>query len=407
MSARKFKKTLLLLLAFKLALFFFLVTRSDISNFSGINFFQGRWLPKLKSFNGNFLFDLLPGSTRKNKSILIWNSPDRIEVAAFGMGYESFVHGNCEVSSCVIYENHSALPLNEYDAIVVNMHELWITKLPDFNRSQQQRFIFLTQESPATMFLDVEAMANVFNWTMSYRLNSDIPLLYGRIRPGPTAPTSPEAIQHLIDRMHIISDRNYATNKTDLVAWMVSNCKTDSLRETYVRQLNKSIQVDVYGNCGTLSCPKNDSHWLSYPECYNMLEKKYKFYLSFENSVCNDYVTEKFFEIANHDMVPIVYGGANYSEIAPPHSYINALDYTPEKLAEYLKMLDANDTLYNEYFWWKEYFTVESGVYQMARHGFCDLCKKLHDDEGSVKYYSELVSQWQYDVVCHSFTSWE
>ncbi len=81
-----------------------------------------------------------------------------------------------------------------------------------------------------------------------------------------------------------------------------------------------------------------------------MLGKKYKFYLSFENCTCTDYVTAKFFELVNRDIIPIVYGGANYSQLAPPHSYINALDFTPETLAQYLKILDANDTLYNEYF---------------------------------------------------------
>jgi hypothetical protein len=31
---------------------------------------------------------------------------------------------------------------------------------------------------------------------------------------------------------------------------------------------------------------------------------------SFENSVCDDYVTEKLFKILPFDVVPIVYGGA-------------------------------------------------------------------------------------------------
>jgi len=138
-----------------------------------------------------------------------------------------------------------------------------------------------------------------------------------------------------------------------------------------------------------------------------MLEEKYKFYLSFENSICVDYVTEKFFMILKYNMVPVVYGGAKYNEIAPPHSYINALDFTPEKLAQYLKLLDSNDTLYNEYFWWKEHYEVEAGVEQMAGHGFCDLCKKLHQEEGVIKYYYELVSDWDPERNCKTFSSWE
>ena len=83
------------------------------------------------------------------------------------------------------------------------------------------------------------------------------------------------------------------------------------------------------------------------------------------------------------------------------------MQFSPEKLAEYLKVLDADDSLYNEYFWWKGHYRVEAGVKQMARHGFCDLCKKLHHDEGIAKYYPELVSEWHYGTKCNRFVSWE
>ena len=50
-------------------------------------------------------------------------------------------------------------------------------------------------------------------------------------------------------------------------------------------------------------------------------------------------------------MVPVVYGLGNYSAVAPPHSFINVLDFAgPAELAAYLKYLDGNDTAYNEYF---------------------------------------------------------
>ena len=51
--------------------------------------------------------------------------------------------------------------------------------------------------------------------------------------------------------------------------------------------------------------------------------------------------------------MPVVYGAADYKDFAPPHSYINILDFpTIEKLVDYLKYLDSNDTAYNEYFAW-------------------------------------------------------
>jgi hypothetical protein len=83
--------------------------------------------------------------------------------------------------------------------------------------------------------------------------------------------------------------KNYAANKTKQVAWFVSNCGARTRRLEYARELQKYIGVDIYGSCGDKTCPRGD------PQCTNLLNKDYKFYLSFENSHCKDYITEKFF----------------------------------------------------------------------------------------------------------------
>jgi alpha-1,3-fucosyltransferase len=360
----------------------------------------------LISFNSNLSYTKTSNSKKKNsfKSILIWNSPNLIETAVFGFGHDPFVKHECEVSDCTVFDSQSALPLNEYDAIVMHMCLIWLSDLPDFQRKFNQRFIFLSAESPASIsrsLPDIVNMTNFFNWTMSYRLNSDIQLLYGRIEPKATAPKTPEETRRLIKATELQkSNKNFAKKKTRMVAWMVSHCDTPGLREMYVSHLRDFIPIDIYGKCGNLSCSRNATHSYSDQKCYDMLELKYKFYLSFENSICDDYVTEKFFEIMNRKIVPIVYGGANYSMIAPTHSYIDAMHYTPKRLAQYLKYLDGNDNLYNEYFWWKDHYRVEAGVQQMARNGFCDLCKKLHRDQNYTKSYSELISEWHPQKNC-------
>ena len=60
-------------------------------------------------------------------------------------------------------------------------------------------------------------------------------------------------------------------------------------RLQYAQELAQYIGVDIYGECSSLKCPRS-SH-----SCFEMLNSKYKFYLAFENSNCEYYITEKFF----------------------------------------------------------------------------------------------------------------
>ena len=67
-------------------------------------------------------------------------------------------------------------------------------------------------------------------------------------------------------------------------------------------------------------------------------------------------------------------GGADYSEIAPPKSYINVEDFsTPSQLADYLQYLVKNQTAYEDYFQWKKYFKVY-GTMSDQNRAMCQVC---------------------------------
>ena len=88
-------------------------------------------------------------------------------------------------------------------------------------------------------------------------------------------------------------------------------------------------------------------------------------------------------------MIPVVYGAANYSHFAPPHSYINALDFdSPKSLAGYLLELSKNHTEYLNYFRWKKYYSVG----RSNQKTICDLCHILHE-RNSTKIYKKI-STW-------------
>ena len=70
------------------------------------------------------------------------------------------------------------------------------------------------------------------------------------------------------------------------------------------------------------------------------------FYLSFENSICKDYVTEKFWRFKKL-IVPVVMKREIYQNIMPDGSYIAASDFkSPKELADYLYKLALNEEEY-------------------------------------------------------------
>jgi len=141
----------------------------------------------------------------------------------------------------------------------------------------------------------------------------------------------------------------------------------------YAQELSKHIQVDIYGSCGSFSCSKLDED-----SCFKLLDKDYRFYLSFENSNCKDYITEKFWQNGlSNDIIPIVMGARpeDYKRVAPHHSYIHVEDFPggPKDLAQYLKELEGNKDLYNQYFKWK-------GTGEMINTKFlCRVCALLNE----------------------------
>ena len=76
--------------------------------------------------------------------------------------------------------------------------------------------------------------------------------------------------------------------------------------------------------------------------------------------------------LGEENVIPIVLGGANYTKLAIPGSYINVLDFKSVKdLADYLHYLDKNSTAYNEYFKWRQIYRTVSLSF------FCTFCETI------------------------------
>ncbi len=267
-------------------------------------------------------------------------------------------------------------------------------------RLPTQHFVFLLYESPVHTDLELlrrPIFTNYFNTTMTYRRDSDIVDLhpYGRINCIDPSSSScldfplgnGTAVQEISPSRTVFSALPNLKNKKRSIAWFVSNCNTNSRRESMVKKLANFISVDIYGKCsnGNSSCP-------NVAECDDILSRHYRFYLSFENSLCPDYATEKLYRPLAHDTVPVVYGGFDYSFYLPPGSYINAMDYkSPEELANYLKKLMTDDGLYLTYFQWRGKYQVS----QSPLDGWCHLCRLLMDPLAKKKNKSYVnMAEW-------------
>ncbi|KII60859.1 Alpha-(1,3)-fucosyltransferase 9 [Thelohanellus kitauei] len=132
----------------------------------------------------------------------------------------------------------------------------------------------------------------------------------------------------------------------------ISDCQQDHTnRIHYITRLKNTFPIDRYGKCV--------GKRLSEEEFKNLCPK-YMFYLSFENSVCDDYITEKYCIPLNCGAIPIVMSSRHNLVHLLPGSYINALDYeSPEHLAQHLSHVSKNFTLYQRYFIWKKYYKIK------------------------------------------------
>ncbi|CAG9820874.1 unnamed protein product [Phaedon cochleariae] len=318
----------------------------------------------------NIDFEIWTSRQPKMKYILYWT--EMFHQADFNLGLGSEIFEKCSVSNCFATNNKTLLPVADFDALLFHGVEYNsdVHGKPE-NRSAHQIYVYSNQEAPTNTPV-FERLDNFYNWTMTYRSDSEIIRPYGFFEHKNTD--------------YILPSIEEIRNRSRKIAWLVSNCDTQSLRNRLYENINKYMDVDVYGNCGNLTCPKEDKD-----KCYDFLEKHYKFYLSFENAYCRDYATEKVFNVLQKNLVPIVYGWADYDKIAPPHSVIDVTKFDSAKsLVAYLRMLDENPAKYMEYFMWKRSYVVDTS----NRFALCRLCEKLNEQH-SYKVYDNIDNWWR------------
>lgn len=243
-----------------------------------------------------------------------------------------------------------------------------------------QRIALLTLE-PRLSYVDLEEYLSMTDILVSYSRFSEVAINYKYALWGHES-------KPLIEGT--IPDLNKKNNDT-LAAMFISNCQywDGNFRLDYIEQLGRALEggsissseetfeevgenaqkqeieekqqkemskkwkwkkkrgIDSYGSC-------MHSRGLPSGENVNksLASKDYYFTLQFENTIADDYITEKFWESFRMESVPIYWGAPNIRTVAPGKlAYINALDFeSPMELAQYLMWLKKNPDKYLEYF---------------------------------------------------------
>lgn len=332
--------------------------------------------------------DTAPYATTSRKIILLWDRFTSLN-GFDSLGSDVFERYRCPSSNCLLVRDRRFFPWS--DAVLIHGHESAkpnpVPDLADLERNvgfggrqrSQQLWVFVMKEPPPYSYFRRSTFADfAINVTMTYRLDSDITWRYGYFERRSRSASAKVA--------------SGICSKKRLVAWVVSRCESDSGREGFARRLAEFVPVDVFGHCSrqfgggkSRRCGDNARG------CLTMLEHDFKFYLAFENSLCQDYVTEKLFKVLRLERgpVPIILNGtaraSNIERYAPPGSVIDAGRFRDvEALGAFLKRLDENCTAYEELqSEWRRHYRIVSWETPRA---LCRLCVMLNEKPMSRRY---------------------
>ncbi|XP_053329198.1 3-galactosyl-N-acetylglucosaminide 4-alpha-L-fucosyltransferase FUT3-like [Spea bombifrons] len=296
------------------------------------------------AYQKNVTTQSLKVEMEKELVVLLWTWP-------YGMRFPlDTCHSVFDIPGCKLTVDRKAY--NVADAVVMHHVDIMYDKksLPQQPRPHHQHWVWFNLEPPL-IIRNLHFLDNLFNMTLTFRQDSDIASPYGRLQ----ASKEPQNIT--------------IPTKSKLVAWVVSKWYPGAPRVLYYQELQKHLAIDIYGK-GYMTLSKADLH---------STISQYKFYLSFENSIYKDYITEKLWSNALGSWaVPVVLGTSrkNYERFVPPEAFIHVDDFSsPKELAAYLLELDKDDEKYRRYFEWRTQYRV------WTREGwpssYCKVCRAL------------------------------
>ena len=282
---------------------------------------------------------------------------------------------------CIVTNDRSEL--NSSDAVLFHSEDIWtnrrslaatvyntLNELPPY-RNPSQVWVYWNLEPVS--HTSGKIPSDMFNWTTVYRRDSTI---FNPYEDRYVRKTEKELNQSGPVSKY---SSDYLKDKTKMAVIVESNCADQSRRYRMVAEIGKYVDVDQFGECtNNVICPKNYGR----DECDKHISH-YKFYLAFENSICEDYITEKFWRsLTKRRQIPVIATSNATTELLPPHSYLNVFDFhSIKELTDKMKEIGNNSTLYNSFFDWIPYYKMDD------ENTFCKLCEALHENRTPQVYH--------------------
>uniref|UniRef100_A0A0N4Z8E2 Fucosyltransferase n=1 Tax=Parastrongyloides trichosuri TaxID=131310 RepID=A0A0N4Z8E2_PARTI len=288
---------------------------------------------------------------------------------------------SCEELNCELTKDKSLFSTS--DAVVFHHADLYSIKDYPKRFFESQKFIFYTLESPyATRAFGPE---NYFNWIMSYNYKSDITFTYG---------SKWRKCKGLCNRVPYDSSKILSTKRNRGIVGYISNCYSNSRREKIVEKLRKYIPTTIFGKCSVDRAKQKNGCKQSDYKCEEEVINSYYFYFAFENAICNNYVTEKYWSRYSFNSVPIVMKRYIYEDLNIPSSSFIAVDdfKSAKEMGDYLNYLMNNKNEYLKYFEYRNESVevIGSDEYHFM-NGFCNICKKLRENDKDNKVINNIL----------------
>ena len=272
-----------------------------------------------------------------------------------------------------------------WDVVVFNVHDMpgptTLKRVRSKVVPDSQLWAYYNRESPYnSVNLVKKRFDGIFNLTMTPLRQSDVMVKYGYYRKRQT-----------VTDVVIGDSFPLSANRNRSIVWISSHCNLQ--RDVIVAALIRYVNIDIYGKCarkfkqyqGVNSCARFT------PGCEAKL-RQYKFGIAFENSLCQDYVTEKYWDAIHRGSIPIVYGGSTYDDrLVIPGSFIDSRSFKSlQELALYLKHVSENENAYMKYHKWRRDYVIDYKPNDRHRFDIVGgklerLLRRRQTDSGSVK----------------------